>query len=150
MCRGNPIQRHPAANQRILSWLKMGKLGAPKTSAPRFLLVRIFAVLAAVCVTQALVGAREKNYQADPNDVTGRLFQLLDDTHEGKLTDCYLLADLYKGKDLSTPDEEFQHVLHVDYDKNRGFGKLNLHVRTLAKLAPEQESGTSCNLCQCG
>ena len=96
------------------------------------------AFLLAVCGAQRPVSARERNSPVDPNDVTARLFQLLDDTHDGKLTDFYLLADIYKDKDSSNPDEELQHVLHLDYDKDRNFGKLNLHVRSLTKLAPEQ------------
>lgn len=98
----------------------------------------IAVVLLAVFGTQRLVNAREKNSQVDPNDVTLRLFQLLDDSHDGKLADFYVLADIYKDKDSSNPDEELQHVLLVDYDKDRNFGKLNLHVRSLTKLAPEQ------------
>jgi len=67
-----------------------------------------------------------------------RLFQLLDETRNGKLTDFLLLADIYKEKDSKEPNQEFQHILLVDYDKNRNFGKLNLHVRSVGKLDPDQ------------
>lgn len=110
-----------------------------KTKSPsRVLATGIVVFLLAVCCAQRLLSAREKNSPADPNDVTARLFQLLDDSHDGKLTDFYLLADLYKDKDSTNPDEELQHVLHLDYDKDRNFGKLSLHVRSMTKLAPEQ------------
>ncbi|MHB8654399.1 MAG: hypothetical protein ACYDA9_11010 [Terriglobia bacterium] len=110
-----------------------------KTKSPSRVLVTGIAVfLLGVCGPQRLVQAREKNSPVDPNDVTSRLFQLLDDSHDGKLTDFYVLADLYKDKNSSKPGEELQHVLLVDYDKDRNFGKLNLHVRTLDKLDPEQ------------
>lgn len=111
---------------------------AKKKSPSRLLITGSAVALLAVCGTQRLVSAREKNSQVDSNDVTFRLFQLLDDLHEGKLADFYLLADIYKNKDSSNPEEELQHVLHLDYDKDRNFGKLNLHVRSLTKLAPEQ------------
>jgi len=101
-------------------------------------MIGIGVVLLAFCGNERLAGAREKNSPADPNDVTARLFQLLDDSHDGKLTDFYLLADIYKDKDSSNPDEELQHVLHLDYNKDRNFGKLSLHVRSMTKLAPEQ------------
>lgn len=104
----------------------------------RLLMTSSAVALLAVCGTQRLVQAREKSSPVDPNDVTSRLFQLLDDSHDGKLTDFYVLADLYKDKNSSKPDAELQHVLLVDYDKDRNFGKLNLHVRTLDKLDPEQ------------
>ncbi len=79
--------------------------------------------------------AKEKN-QPDPNDPSFRLFQLLDTSYGGKLADFYILADIYK--DPKNPDQELQRVLRVEYDKNRGFGKLNLHVRSVAKMEPEQ------------
>ena len=109
-------------------------------SPSRLLMTGIVLGVLAVSGTQRLASARERNSQFDPNDVTARLFQLLDDSHDGKLADFYVLADLYKDKDKdsSTPNEELQHVLRVDYDKERNFGKLSLHVRTLTKLAPDQ------------
>ncbi|HLY59322.1 MAG TPA: hypothetical protein VKV95_01005 [Terriglobia bacterium] len=87
---------------------------------------------------RTLAGAKDRSQSVDPNDVTSRLFQLLDDTHNGKLSDFCILADLYKDKTSSNPDAELQHVLRVDYDKDRSFGKLTIHVRTMDKLAPEQ------------
>jgi hypothetical protein len=107
-------------------------------SSSRLLTTGITVFLLAVCGAQRRVGAREKTSPVDPNDVTARVFQILDDSHDGKMTDFYLLADIYKDKESSNPDEELQHVLHLDYDKDRNFGKLNLHVRSLTKLAPEQ------------
>ncbi len=82
------------------------------------------------------VWAREKNRSSDPNDPTARLFELLDNSYEGKLPDFYVLADTLKN--ANSPDEELQHVLRLQYDKNRAFGRLTLHVRTLKKMEPEQ------------
>src|ERR1700687_2420713 len=39
--------------------------------------------------------ARDKQSAVDPNDVTLRLYQFLDDTHEGKLSEFYLIADTF-------------------------------------------------------
>jgi hypothetical protein len=110
-----------------------------RTYSTRFLAISIFAVSLAVAGvfgrTNALI-AKDKTLSVDSNDVTLRLYQLLDDSHDGKLTDFYVLADVFK--DPGKPDEELQHVLFVDYDKNRNYGKLKLHVRCLSKLAPDQ------------
>jgi len=80
--------------------------------------------------------AKHKVDPAAPDDATSQLFQLLDSSRDGKLPDFYLLADLYK--DPSKPDDEYRHVLRVDYDKSRGFGKLNLWVRSVGKMTPQQ------------
>ena len=80
--------------------------------------------------------AKHKSEQADPDDATSRLFQLLDSARDGKLADYYLLADLYKDPDK--PDDEYRHVLRVNYDKGRGFGKLNVWVRSVGKMTPQQ------------
>ncbi len=80
--------------------------------------------------------AKHKGEQADPDDATSRLFQLLDSARDGKLADYYLLADLYKDQDK--PDDEYRHVLRVNYDKGRGFGKLNVWVRSVGKMTPQQ------------
>ena len=84
---------------------------------------------------QALL-AKEKVAPVDTNDPTYRLFQLLDTARSGKLTDFYLIADVYK--DPASPNEELQHILRADYDKNRGFARLSLYVRGVGKIGPEQ------------
>jgi len=98
-----------------------------------------------VCLLLALLGARsgaafakDKPAPVDPNDPTLRLFQFLDDSRGGKLTEFYILGDTYTGKDANNQDAELQHVLMVEYDKTRVFGKLTIHVRSVSKLAPEQ------------
>jgi hypothetical protein len=80
--------------------------------------------------------AKDKTPPIDPNDPTLRLYQILDSTRGGKLADFYLIADVYKNPD--NPDEEFQHILRVDYDKDRGFGRLNIYVRSVVKIQPDQ------------
>jgi hypothetical protein len=61
---------------------------------------------------------------------------LLDSSRGGKLSGFFVVADVYK--DPSSPDEELQHVLRAEYDKDRGFAKLNLYVRSVGKIGPEQ------------
>ena len=104
----------------------------------RVVAIEIPAVLLLVFLTSQpkSLAAKDKTLPPDPNDVTYRLFQLLDDSHSGKLANLYVIADTYK--DPGNSDGELQHILLVDYDKNRNFGKLNIHVRCLSKLAPEQ------------
>jgi hypothetical protein len=104
----------------------------------RRLIAEMFVFLFAAAALRTLATAKDKPVPVDPNDATVRLFQLLDESHGGKLSDFYILADLYKDKNSSNPGQELQHVLSVDYDKNRGFGRLNIHIRSLDKLGPEQ------------
>lgn len=101
-----------------------------------FTILAVWLVVGLASSEPNILLAREKQSAVDPNDVTLRLYQLLDDSHDGKLADFYVLADTFKDKD--SKGEELQHVLRVDYDKNRSFGRLNLHVRSLAQLTPEQ------------
>lgn len=80
--------------------------------------------------------AKRKGQEANPNDPSLRLFQLLDTSYRGKLVDFYLLADIYK--DPNNPGQELQRVLRLEYDKDRAFGKLRIYVRSVAKLTPQQ------------
>jgi len=84
--------------------------------------------------TNTAAGKNVPKGAIDPNDMTLRLFHSLDDSFSGKFDD-YILADLYT--DAST-GQEYRHILHIDYDKNRTFGRLNLYIRSVAKMTPEQ------------
>lgn len=83
-----------------------------------------------------LLSAKDKQPPPDPNDPTYRLYQLLDTKRGGKLSEYYVIADVYN--DPKNPDIQNQHILRADYDKNRGFGKLNLHVRSVGKINSRQ------------
>lgn len=72
--------------------------------------------------------------RVDENDVTARLFQLLDSANGGQLDDVFILADIY----TNSSGAEYRHVLRLDYDKSRAFGRLKLYVRSVAKMTPEQ------------
>src|SRR5437016_8653839 len=109
-----------------------------KKILPLHLRVASLAAVLLAVIPGSPVRAKEKTPPGDPNDVTSRLFQSLDETHNGKLTDYFVLADIYKDKDSKDPNQEFQHILLVDYDKNRNFGKLNVHLRSVGKLDPDQ------------
>jgi len=101
-----------------------------------------FLLLAAFCAFLMTGGlpafgiAKEKPVVVSPDDATLRLFQLLDNSYAGKLSDFYLLGDVYK--DPKNPDKELQHVFKVEYDKARAFGRLRLYVRSVDKLTPGQ------------
>ena len=82
------------------------------------------------------LSAKDKQPRIDPNDPTYRLYQLLDTKRGGKLSDYYVIADVYN--DPKNPDIQNQHILRVDYDKSRGFGKFNLHVRSVGKISSRQ------------
>jgi hypothetical protein len=82
------------------------------------------------------LGAKEKPPQINPNDPTVRLYDLLDSKFNGKLEDFCVLADVFN--DPKNPGQTQQHVLRVEYGKERAFGKLNIRVRTVAQLSPEQ------------
>ena len=77
-----------------------------------------------------------KPVRGDPNDPTFRLSQAIDTLKGGKLTDFYVLADVYK--DPAQPNEESQHILKVEYDKAKMFGKLQIVVRSVGKIHPDQ------------
>jgi hypothetical protein len=71
-----------------------------------------------------------------PDDPTYQVYQLLDDSYGGRLKDFYLLADIYT--DPQKPETQLQHVLRVDYDKSRFFGRFQIFVRSVHKLTPDQ------------
>ena len=97
----------------------------------------LFATLSAVDIAGKEKGQGKDNTPVMlENDPTYRLFQLLDTTRGGKLADFYVIADLYKNP--QNPQEEFQRVARVVYDKDHAFGKLTLHVRSVAKMDPAQ------------
>jgi len=103
--------------------------------AARLFLASLFLAVAGGTLAPSL-WAKDKTPPIDPNDPTLRLYQLLDDTRAGKLADFYLIADVYKNPDNA--DEELQHILRVEYDKSRVFGRLNIYLRSISKILPEQ------------
>jgi hypothetical protein len=82
------------------------------------------------------MGAKEKNSAPNANDPTFRLFSLLDSKYNGKLDDFCVLADLVS--DPKNPGQQLQRVIRIEYSKDRAFGKLSIHVRTVAPLTPDQ------------
>ncbi|MGH9434106.1 MAG: hypothetical protein ACRD3T_21465 [Terriglobia bacterium] len=97
----------------------------------------IFCAAIAVLQGPSPLQAREKHKSQDnPNDPTSRLFQILDNSYGGKLSNLYLLADVYS--DPANPANQYQRVLLVDYDKSRYFGRFRIFVRSVGKLTPTQ------------
>jgi hypothetical protein len=101
-----------------------------------FLLVTAFCALLITAGLPTFCVAKEKPVVVSPDDVTLRLFQLLDSSYGGKLSDLYFVGDVYK--DPKNPDKELQHVFKADYEKVRAFGRLRLYVRSVDKLTPGQ------------
>jgi len=84
----------------------------------------------------ARLDAKDKNSAVSPNDATVRLYSLLDSKYNGKVDTFCVLADLVN--DPKNPGEPQQRVLRIEYNKDHAFGKLSIHVRTVAQLTPEQ------------
>ncbi|MGH9450060.1 MAG: hypothetical protein ACRD11_05900 [Terriglobia bacterium] len=94
----------------------------------------------AACGASSLNAAprrHKKKESVSGNGPTARLYQLLDQSMDGKL-DIYLIANIYP--DPSKPGQQFQRVLHVVYNKNLYFGRFTIHCRSVSKLTPDQLS----------
>jgi hypothetical protein len=99
--------------------------------------VLMLATIILLAVAVPSVWARKKKtLSGNPDDPTYKVYQILDDSYGGKLTDYYLLADLYA--DPKDPSNQLQHVIQVDYDKNRFFGRFQISVRSVGKLTQDQ------------
>lgn len=98
--------------------------------------ITALAVLASAAIFAGRLASKDKNQPVSPDDPTLRLFQFLDSNHAGKLTDFYLLADVFKNP--KNPDQEEQDVLKVEYDKDKGFGRLSIYVRTVDRPSQDQ------------
>lgn len=79
---------------------------------------------------------KRKKAALNPNDPTYKLYQLLNNSYGGKLTNLYLLANIYT--DTQDPTTQLQRVIRVDYDKIRFFGRFRIYVRSVGKLTPAQ------------
>jgi len=96
----------------------------------------ITVVLVACSAGAAPTYARRKAASLSPDDPTYQLFQRLNDSYGGKLTDFCLIADTYA--DPAHPGQRLQHVLQVDYGKDRFFGRFRIYVRGVSQLTPAQ------------
>ena len=85
---------------------------------------------------QPALSAKDKPAYVDPNDPTLRFFQVADSSKGGKVTELYVVAGVYR--DPAAPNQEDQQILKVDYDKTKMFGKLQIVVRSVGKIDPEQ------------
>jgi len=107
-----------------------------RTFRPSFSLLAAFFALVSTVGLPVLHFAKEKPPTISPDDLTLRLYQLLDTSYGGKLSDFYVIGDVYK--DPKTPDKELQHIFKAEYEKVRAFGKFRLYVRSVDKLTPGQ------------
>ncbi|HUI41087.1 MAG TPA: hypothetical protein VL523_03870 [Terriglobia bacterium] len=72
--------------------------------------------------------------RVDENDPTYQLYQLLDSTRGGVVKHLCVLADVY----TDSSGTEYRHVLRLEYDKGRAFGRLELYVRSVGKMSSDQ------------
>ena len=107
-----------------------------RTGRPSFSLIAAFCALLSTVGLPGLHLAKEKIPAVSPDDLTLRLFQLLDGSYGGKLSEFYLMGDIYK--DPKIPDKELQHVFKAEYEKGRAFGRFRLYVRSLDELTAGQ------------
>ena len=107
-----------------------------RTYRPSFYLIVLFCALLSTVGLPALHLAKEKAPAVSPDDLTLRLFQLLDTSYGGKLANFFFIGDIYT--DPKIPDKELQHVFKAEYEKDRAFGRFRLYVRSLDKLTPTQ------------
>lgn len=64
------------------------------------------------------------------------VYQLLNDSYGGKLSNFYLLANIYT--DPQNPKSQLQRVIRVNYNKNLYFGRFQIDVRSVGKMTPAQ------------
>lgn len=102
---------------------------------PNVASVAVYAFSLILCLS-SLSLSKEKNQPPGPDDLTVRLYQLLDQSYGGKLADFYVIADVFKNP--KGGDQDLQRIFMVEYDKSKAFGKFTLHVRTVDKLTGEQ------------
>jgi len=84
----------------------------------------------------ALAHAKQKETLVNSDNPSARLFQLLNDSRGGKLTDFCVIANTYANP--TQPGQMLQHVLQVNYDKGRFYGRLTISVRGVSLLTPGQ------------
>ena len=96
----------------------------------------LFTLLVAIGMGAGALQGREKKPVVYATGPTAKLFELLDNSYDGKLSDYYLIADTFE--DPSNPQQMLTHVIRVDYDKHKAFGKLTIHVRAVNNMDPGQ------------
>jgi hypothetical protein len=107
-----------------------------RTCRASFFLIATFCALLSTASLPVLHLGKEKTPAVSPDDLTLRLFHLLDTSYGGKLSDFYVIGDVYK--DPKIPDKELQHVFKAEYEKGKTFGRFRLYVRSLDKLTEGQ------------
>ena len=107
-----------------------------RTGRPSFSLIAAFCALLWTGGFPRFHLAKEKIQPVSPDDLTLRLFQLLDSSYGGKLSEFYVVGDVYK--DPKIPDKELQHIFKAEYEKERTFGRFRLYVRSVDKLTAGQ------------
>ena len=103
-----------------------------------FLSIIAGVLILAPCLSTGPAGmlnAKEKN-AIPADDPTTKLFQFLDTSYGGKVEDFYVIGEIFKASDH--PDQDWQHILRVEYGKDKPFGKFTFYVRNISKPTPDQ------------
>ena len=99
--------------------------------------VAVLVAISLLAVAAPSAWAKKKRQSVSPDDPTYKVYQVLNDSYGGKLSDLYLLAGVYA--DPQDPSNELQRVIRVNYDKARFFGRFRIDVRIVGKLTPAQK-----------
>ena len=91
-----------------------------RTGRPSFSLSAAFCALLLTGALPGLHFAKEKTPTVSPDDLTLRLFQLLDSSYGGKLSEFYVVGDVYK--DPKNADHELQHIFKLNIVKTASLG----------------------------
>jgi hypothetical protein len=106
------------------------------TRATLSIVSALFALFLLGGINASPLAAKDKRPSVSSDDPTLRLYNLLDSKFGGKIKDFYLLADTFN--DAKTPGQTQQHLICLDYDKSRAFGKLQIRVRNVIQPTPDQ------------
>lgn len=98
--------------------------------------VVFLAAASSLLIATSSIWAKHKKAPVSPDDPTYQIYQLLDNSYGGKLSDFYLLANVYA--DPQNPKVQLQRVLRVEYNKDQYFGRFRIYVRSVGKLTPAQ------------
>lgn len=102
-----------------------------------FRVVRLTIIALLVCTAGAVPAyAKGRVNLATSEGPTARLFQMLDNSYGGKVTDFCVIAGAYANP--SQPGQTLQYVLQVNYDKTRFYGRFSISVRGVSQLTPGQ------------
>jgi len=110
--------------------------GRDKLRKKRFPVVFLATLCLLAVAMPSAWARRKKHHGVSPNDPTYMVYQLLNNSYGGKLSNFYLLANVYT--DPQSPKTQLQRVIRVNYNKNLYFGRFQIDVRSVDKMTSAQ------------